>query len=209
MYLVFMYVLPFGGLSVLNSLMYLDVRRSNARQSTMSSNEKSEMRLAVMLMTVVVVFQICNILPLIVNILEGFGKAIEGVTQVSNMLVTLNSSLNVFIYIIMGEKFKRAFLQILAGSGCHCMVKLMGGTNGAPENTVVTQSRRPTAIQPDFQMRPSVVRLNVQGDPEVAASTAATTEKSRLQRLGRMFSLKKQKTDPNRLAPVKYLGVNG
>ena len=32
MYLVFMYVLPFGGLSVLNSLMYLDVRRSNARQ---------------------------------------------------------------------------------------------------------------------------------------------------------------------------------
>ena len=58
-------------------------------------------------------------------------------------------------------------------------------------------------------MRPSVVRLNVQGDPEVAASTAATTEKSRLQRLGRMFSLKKQKTDPNRLAPVKYLGVNG
>ena len=57
-------------------------------------------------------------------------------------------------------------------------------------------------------MRPSVVRLNVQGDPEVAA--AAATEKSRLQRLGRMFSLKKQKTDPNRLAPpIKYLGVNG
>ena len=73
--------------------------------------------------------------------IQVFGKAIEGVTQVSNMLVTLNSSLNVFIYIIMGEKFKRAFLQILAGSGCHCMVKLMGGTNGAPENTVVTQSR--------------------------------------------------------------------
>ena len=75
--------------------------------------------------------------------------------------------------------------------------------------SVLLVCRRPTAIQPDFQMRPSVVRLNVQGDPEVAASTAATTEKSRLQRLGRMFSLRKQKTDPNRLAPIKYLGVNG
>ena len=70
MYLVFMYVLPFGGLSVLNTLMYLDVRRSNERQSTLSASEKKELRLAVMLMTVVVVFQICNILPLIVNILE-------------------------------------------------------------------------------------------------------------------------------------------
>ena len=58
-------------------------------------------------------------------------------------------------------------------------------------------------------MRPSVVRLNVQGDPEVAASDAVTTEKSRLQRLGRMFSLKKQKSDPDRPAPIKYLGVNG
>ena len=70
MYLVFMYILPFGGLSVLNTLMYLDVRRSNARQSTLSASEKKELRLAVMLMTVVVVFQICNILPLIANILE-------------------------------------------------------------------------------------------------------------------------------------------
>jgi len=132
MYLVFMYVFPFGGLSVLNLLIYLDVRRSNARQSTLSSNEKKELRLAMMLMTVVVVFQICNILPLIVNILEVFkgededGADIKELTPISNMLVTLNSSVNIFIYIIMGEKFKRQFLQMLVASPCLASCQCIG-----------------------------------------------------------------------------------
>ena len=93
---------------------FVQNRRSNARQSTLSHDEKGELRLAVMLMTVVVVFQICNILPLIVNILEVSGmKPIHELTQTSNLLVTINSSVNIFIYITMGEKFKRQFLQCL------------------------------------------------------------------------------------------------
>lgn len=80
MYLVFMYTLPFGGLSVLNVLMYLDVRcdrkrlhvqlihaslssnnsllaqrlsrRTNRRNVTLSSSQRKEMKLAVMLMIV-------------------------------------------------------------------------------------------------------------------------------------------------------------
>ena len=68
-----------------------------------------------MLMTVVVVFQICNIPPLIVNILEVSGvKEIPELTQTSNLLVTVNSSVNIFIYIILGDKFKRVFLQCLS-----------------------------------------------------------------------------------------------
>ena len=90
MYLVFMYVLPFGGLSILNLLIFLDVRRSNKNLSTMSAHEKKEVRLAVMLMIVVLVFLICNVLPLIVNILEVLGQKINAVTQTSNLLVTLN-----------------------------------------------------------------------------------------------------------------------
>ena len=44
---------------------------------TLSAHEKKEMKLAVMLMIVVVVFLICNILALIANILEVFGKEIN------------------------------------------------------------------------------------------------------------------------------------
>ena len=38
--------------------------------------------------------------------------AITALTQVSNLLVTLNSSVNFIIYIIYGEKFQRLFLLI-------------------------------------------------------------------------------------------------
>ena len=80
----------------------------------MSVHEKKELRLAVMLMIVVVVFLICNILPLIVNILEVFKHDINEVTETSNLLVTVNSSVNIFIYITFGEKFKKQLMQILS-----------------------------------------------------------------------------------------------
>ena len=84
----------------------------------MSAHEKKEVRLAVMLMIVVLVFLICNVLPLIVNILEVFGQEINEVTETSNLLVTLNSSVNFFIYVLFGEKFKRQLLLCLAGLDC-------------------------------------------------------------------------------------------
>ena len=84
----------------------------------MSAHEKKEMKLAIMLMIVVVVFLICNILALIVNILELFGIDINEVTETSNLLVTINSSVNFFIYIIFGEKFKKQLCQCLQEISC-------------------------------------------------------------------------------------------
>ena len=74
-----------------------------------------------MLMTVVVVFQICNLPPLICNILEVIGIGdIPILTQTANLLVTVNSSVNIFIYIILGDKFKRVFLQCLSENMSCC-----------------------------------------------------------------------------------------
>ena len=116
-------------------------RRSNARQSTLSQHEKKELRLAVMLMTVVVVFQICNIPPLIVNILEVIGlDDIPELTQTSNLLVTVNSSVNIFIYIILGDKFKRVFLQCLSENMSCCY-----GNDGFENNVccpIITMGRK-------------------------------------------------------------------
>ena len=87
--------------------------------SSLSAHEKKEMKLAVMLMIVVVVFLICNILALITNILEVFfGEEILEVTETSNLLVTVNSSVNFFIYIIFGEKFKRQLWLCLNQRPC-------------------------------------------------------------------------------------------
>lgn len=66
-----------------------------------------------MLLCVVTVFFICNILALVNNILEAFyGIIIGQLVKISNLLVTINSSVNFIIYVIFGEKFKRLFLKL-------------------------------------------------------------------------------------------------
>lgn len=67
-----MYIIPFSSLAVFNLLIFLEIRRANDTRATLSSQEKREHNLAVMLLVVVSIFFICNILPLIVNILELF-----------------------------------------------------------------------------------------------------------------------------------------
>ena len=109
---------------ILISMLNITFRRSNKRQSTMSAHEKGELKLASMLMIVVVVFLICNILPLIVNILEKFEVgSINEVTETSNLLVTINSSVNFFIYIIFGERFKKQLCQCLHEKSCFKRLK--------------------------------------------------------------------------------------
>jgi len=61
----------------------------------------------------VLVFFLCNILALIVNILELFGEYdITWLTKINNLQVTLNSSVNFVIYCIFGDKFKRIFTNL-------------------------------------------------------------------------------------------------
>jgi len=84
------------------------------------------------------------------------------------MLVTLNSSVNVFIYIIMGEKFQRHFLQWLAGNGCLCLVRKLSRRDNT-EQTYYTQ----TARHEDIQLRQTVV---VQQLPEEKANSRRLTK---------------------------------
>ena len=60
-------------------------RRSNSRSAMLSSSQKKEMKLAVMLMIVVLVFLICNVLSLVVNILEVFEISYKPLTEISNL----------------------------------------------------------------------------------------------------------------------------
>lgn len=115
MYLVFMYVLPFVSLIVLNYLIFLAMRKANATRARLSSQEKKEHNLAHMLLMVVVVFFVCNLLALVINILELFDLNYDLLIKVSNLLVTVNSSINIFIYCTFGNKFKTVFMQIFCG----------------------------------------------------------------------------------------------
>lgn len=71
-----------------------------------------------MLLCVVVVFFLCNILALVNNVLEAFyGSPLDQVVRTSDMLITINSSVNFIIYVIFGEKFKRLFLKLFCSRG--------------------------------------------------------------------------------------------
>ncbi|EDV50355.1 FMRFamide receptor [Drosophila erecta] len=112
-YLIINYIIPFLTLAILNCLIYRQVKRANRERQRLSRSEKREIGLATMLLCVVIVFFMLNFLPLVLNISEAFYSTIDHkITKISNLLITINSSVNFLIYIIFGEKFKRIFLLI-------------------------------------------------------------------------------------------------
>lgn len=111
--LVVNHIIPFTGLLVFNTMIYRQVRKANRERQMWSRTEKREIGLATMLMCVVVAFILFNLLALYANFVEAFfGEVPLEIVTISNLLVTLNSSVNFIIYVIFGEKFKRIFLQL-------------------------------------------------------------------------------------------------
>ncbi|XP_052737106.1 FMRFamide receptor [Bicyclus anynana] len=116
MYLVVMYALPFSALAALNAAIVRQVRRAQAERARLSRVQRRELGLATMLLVVVLVFFLCNLLPLVTNAFEVFlgdqFDNLDPLVKTSNLLVTINSSVNFVIYVIFGEKFKRVFLKM-------------------------------------------------------------------------------------------------
>ena len=77
-----------------------------------------------MLIMVVMVFFICNLLALLVNILEltPYYELVPKLSQISNGLVIINSSMNILIYCTFGKKFRTVFMQIFFGKQPPCII---------------------------------------------------------------------------------------
>jgi 7 transmembrane receptor (rhodopsin family) len=107
------YFIPFLCITLFNVMIYRQVRKANRERQKLSRTEKREIGLATMLFCVVIVFMCCNILALIINFIESVSREINThLVKLSNLLVTINSSVNFIIYVIFGEKFKRIFLLL-------------------------------------------------------------------------------------------------
>lgn len=104
------------------------MRCANQERQRLSRLQKKEIGLATMLLCVVVVFVLCNILPLVTNVLENFYSIIiDQMVKTSNLLVTINSSVNFIIYVIFGEKFKRLFLKMFCAHRIYLCGSALGG----------------------------------------------------------------------------------
>ena len=65
------------------------MRRANSERARLTRLQKKEIGLATMLMVVVFVFFVCNVLALVVNILEVMNINIVALNNMSNLLVSL------------------------------------------------------------------------------------------------------------------------
>lgn len=115
LYLPFMNIIPFLALAILNSIILITVRRAKNARTHMSRHQEKEVNTAMMLVCIVAIFFVCNIMAVIINIIEHAGSFHVDdpvVVHVSNLLVTFNSSVNFAIYCIYGQKFRQLFLRI-------------------------------------------------------------------------------------------------
>ncbi|XP_014222381.1 FMRFamide receptor [Trichogramma pretiosum] len=126
MYFFVYYTFPFVLIVIFNGLIYNKVRTANRNLRLLSHTQRRELGLATMLLCVVIVFLVCNILPMVSNILENTSHFIpQWILMAGNILVTFNSGINFVIYVIFGRKFKRIFLKLFcpvsAETGLDCM----------------------------------------------------------------------------------------
>ncbi|ELU06181.1 hypothetical protein CAPTEDRAFT_24430, partial [Capitella teleta] len=117
----FMLLLPFTVLIVLNALLLRAVNQSACTQGRITSRQRHENNLTVMLLSVVIVFLACQILPIVDNICivmypNGSQQAMLVLTVVSCLMVTLNSATNFYLYCVFGRKFRQVFCLIF----CRC-----------------------------------------------------------------------------------------
>ena len=119
--------------------------------SFFSAQELKEHNLATMLLMVVLVFFICNLLALLVNVLEllNYAELVQKLGNVSNCLVIINSSGNILIYCTFGKKFRTVFMQIFFGKQPPCIVTTSRSVgysqgNNTVNNTHVANSTKPT-----------------------------------------------------------------
>ena len=78
--------------------------------------------------------------------MEVLNIELKPLTETSNLLVTLNSSVNVFIYIIFGEKFQKQFIQWVKSFWC-CAAFAPSATPIQTTNNNLTATVRVPAFQ--------------------------------------------------------------
>ena len=123
------------------------MRKANRDLRRLSRHQRREIGLATMLLCVVIVFLVCNVLPLVSNVWENvYVNPPNWIIELGNLLVTFNSGVNFVIYVIFGRKFKRIFLKLFCPAsrdGLDCL--------GRPSR----------ADSPDFQTNDDSVATNM------------------------------------------------
>ncbi|CEF59408.1 FMRFamide receptor [Strongyloides ratti] len=118
-YTLFMFVIPFTILIVVNTMVIFAVHRSRKIHAKLNmygddvrrQELAKEISTSIMLVAIVLAFLFCNTLALIVNILEKiqWDELVIKVVPFSNLLVIINSITNLCIYCLFSDKYRQLF----------------------------------------------------------------------------------------------------
>lgn len=130
LYFLVMCFIPLCSLAILNAFLIMAVKRSKQQRRDMNVRQSRENNVTIMLVSVVMVFIICQVPALIYNMAYSIDMhkmtAFVGwvvLSDIRNFLVTLNSAINFILYCALGQKFRRTFVRTL----CPCLMRQMPG----------------------------------------------------------------------------------
>lgn len=124
LYLITHFVVPFSILLIFNFLMIFAILKAKAKRKHLSRKEITEYKTTVMMCVIVLVFLLCNSLPMILNVLEAFypnlfldpHTMVIGymLNDICNLLVVINSTINFITYSVFSQKYRnllKAFIN--------------------------------------------------------------------------------------------------
>ncbi|XP_074650134.1 FMRFamide receptor-like [Tubulanus polymorphus] len=123
-YLPIMCIIPLCVLSVVNIFLIRAVRESSHQRADMNVRQSRENNVTIMLVSVVVVFIICQVPALVYNVAYAIDRNItlsysfQVLSNFRNFLVVVNSTINFLLYCAFGQKFRRTFVRMV----CWCVV---------------------------------------------------------------------------------------
>lgn len=113
--------IPMTALVILNACIFRTISKATRRHNAISSNQRRDHSVALMLISVVVVFIICHSIRSIINTYECIQMAMYGelkhwpgwiqtMVHVNHFALVVNSSINILIYACKDDKFQHVLL---------------------------------------------------------------------------------------------------
>ncbi|MCP3662236.1 MAG: G-protein coupled receptor [Gammaproteobacteria bacterium] len=116
------FLLPFLLLLSLNCHVVWTILQARRNRASISSAQKREHRTSIMMIAMILIFVLCNTLPLVLNFLENFiypdffrnqntFLIAYSLNDLSNLLIALNSATNFLIYSIFIQRYRKYLMR--------------------------------------------------------------------------------------------------
>ena len=123
LYSLFLFFFPLFALIFLNLKLIFALKQGKKQWKKLQFKQKKEQNLTVIPLTIVLIFFICGVPALGINIMDSIGgKLLEHdwfriMLVIANLLVVINSACNFIIYCMLGKKFRTKLMELLH---CRC-----------------------------------------------------------------------------------------